>query len=164
MSCHDLTCPEMWLGLTTMAALTSTGTWELQVELEDYQGNTYIALYSNFKVDQEEPYKLTVSEFDSSQSNLTDSLKGHNGAAFSTSDKDNDAGPTNCAANYQGAWWYTHCHSVNLNGYNYYRQDLPHSKDYYGKGIVWVNRENVGEQDYYFSWPNMQMKIRKKED
>ncbi|XP_060596635.1 techylectin-5B-like [Ruditapes philippinarum] len=36
---------------------------------------------------------------------------------FSTFDKDNDIhSKSNCAQNYHGAWWYSACHTSNLNG------------------------------------------------
>ena len=78
-------------------------------------------------------------------------------------ERDNDKHQTaNCAEAYLGAWWYTACHSSNLNGYNYNRDDLPENPTYYAKGIIWRNEKNVAEQDYYFSWPKVEMKIRKR--
>ncbi len=39
---------------------------------------------------------------------------------FSTKDQDNDIhGTVNCAASYGGGWWWTNCHTVNLNSNNY---------------------------------------------
>ena len=153
---------EFWLGLKTLANVTSTGVWELLVILEDFQGMPYVAIYHNFKVGPGPLYKLTVSGFDVSASNLTDSLAGHSAAPFTTKDRDNDAVEgNNCALLYLGAWWYTACHSVNLNGYNYNRGDLPHNGTYYAKGIIWRNEKKVAEQDHYFSWPKVEMKMRK---
>ena len=98
-------------------------------------------------------------------SNLTDSLTGHSGASFSTKDRDNDTDDGNCALIYLGAWWYSPvkgiCHYVNLNGYNYNRRDLPHVNSHFGTGINWLNQGKVAEQDYYFSWPKVEMKMRK---
>ena len=46
-----------------------------------------------------------------------DSMAPHNGKAFSTKDRDNDADKSrNCATYYKGAWWYESCHDVNING------------------------------------------------
>ena len=65
---------EFWLGLKTLADLTRMGSWELLVILEDFQGTSYVAVYHIFKVGPGPLYKLTVSGFDASASNLTDSL------------------------------------------------------------------------------------------
>ena len=151
---------EFWLGLKTLADLTSMGSWELLVKLKDFQGTSYVAIYHNFRVGSGPLYKLTVSGFDDSASNLTDSLTRHSGASFSTKDRDNEAIEPNCALIYLGAWWYGtvtgHCHYVNLNGYNYNRRD-----SHFGKGINWKNEEKVAEQGYSFSWPKVEMKMRK---
>eukprot|EP00092_Neocalanus_flemingeri_P047772 GFUD01054254.1.p1 GENE.GFUD01054254.1~~GFUD01054254.1.p1 ORF type:complete len:292 (-),score=50.27 GFUD01054254.1:44-919(-) len=152
---------ELWIGLKHIALLTSTGLWELRIDLEDFDGNPYFALYSNFKINFVGPYSLALSGYDAVQSTLKDSLSGHDGASFSSSDNDNDISSANCAATYRGAWWYTACHSSNLNGYNYNRGDLPETGTYYAKGIIWKNENNVLEQDYYFSWPKAEMKIRR---
>ena len=155
---------EFWLGLKTISNITSQGTWELMVELEDFKNMSYIAFYHRFKVQPGPLYNLSISGYDSDSSSIKDSLSGHNGHAFTTKDRDNDVHDTiNCAMTFLGAWWYTACHSSNLNGYNYNRGDLPHEKPkYYAKGIIWKNEENHPEQDHYFSWPKVEMKIRRK--
>jgi len=155
---------EFWLGLETMANLTSSGTWELLVELEDFKNKSYVAMYHRFSVESSPMYRLSISGYDTDASSLADSLtQRHNSQSFSTSDRDNDISGSNCADLYLGAWWYDNCHVSNLNGYNYNRGDLPHEKPkYYAKGIIWMNNGNVEEQDYYFSWPKAEMKIRRK--
>ena len=45
-----------------------------------------------------------------------DALTGLVGQKFSTRDQDNDAWSRSCAVTYKGAWWYSNCHSSNLNG------------------------------------------------
>ena len=159
----DFSPPEFWLGLKTLSNITSTDVWELQVSLEDFCENSYSATYHQFKVEPGPLYKLNISGYNETASNLQDTLTGLNGAPFSTKDRDNDKHQTaNCAEAYLGAWWYTACHSSNLNGYNYNRDDLPENPTYYAKGIIWRNEKNVAEQDYYFSWPKVEMKIRKR--
>jgi len=155
---------EFWLGLKALSSITSRGTWELMVELEDFKNKSYIAMYHRFKVESSPLYRLSISGYDSLASSITDSLTTHhNGQAFTTSDRDNDIAPNgNCAVLHRGAWWYEKCHSSNLNGYNFNRGDLPHEPDYYADGIIWHNSGKVAEQDHYFSWPKVQMKIKKK--
>ena len=130
------------------------------VELEDFQNKSHIALYHSFKVQQSPLYNLSISGYDADTSSLKDSLSVHNGYAFTTKDRDNDIYHKNCAITFLGAWWYKKCHASNLNGYNYNRGDLPHESPYFAKGIIWRNEENAAEQDHYFSWPKVEMKIR----
>jgi len=154
---------ELWLGLATISQLTKIGNWELRVDLVDFEGVNYNAFYRNFQVEEEPLYRLRISDFDEEMSTLEDSLKIHDGMAFSTSDKDNDEHSTNCAVVYHGAWWYKGCYRSSLNGLNYNNGSLPELKpEYYGKGIVWWNNHNVPDHDAYFSWPDTSMKIRRK--
>ena len=86
-----------------------------------------------------------------SSGNAGDSLTGHNNAAFSTKDKDNDVyAPGSCAVAYKGAWWYTACHSSNLNGFYYYGA---HKSD--TDGVNWGTWRG-----YYYSFKRAEMKFR----
>ena len=136
--------------------MTAIGKWELRVDLEDFAGKQYFAQYSNFGVNVISPYRLTVSGYDAANSSAEDALIIHNGAAFSTSDNDNDIWPNNCAQAVKGAWWYTNCHDSNLNGFNYFMSNT----GTYADGIIWTNKKNVPEQGDSFSWPKVEMKIR----
>ena len=52
---------EFWLGLDKIHRLTSSGSYKLRVDLEDFGGNTYYAEYDFFEVASEgEKYKLSV--------------------------------------------------------------------------------------------------------
>jgi len=64
-----------------------------------------------------------------------DSLLGHSGYAFSTKDRDHDTFGLSCAYTFHGAWWYSNCHSSNLNGL-YHQND---SVVEYAKGIIWYS-------------------------
>ena len=121
---------EFWLGLKRMADITETGKWELHVNVQDFDGKNWNAVYKNFKIHKEGPYILEVSEFDP-ESTLKDYLKDNDGHAFSTSDADNDTSDLNCALDRKGAWWYYTCTWSNLNGYNY---NTNSSDD---RGIFW---------------------------
>ena len=47
------TTSEFWLGLGKIHRLTSSGVYELRIDLEDFAGNTVYAGYSTFKVERE---------------------------------------------------------------------------------------------------------------
>ncbi|XP_078481007.1 fibrinogen C domain-containing protein 1-like [Ciona intestinalis] len=106
---------EFWLGLENLHALTSSGSYELRVELEDCENDRRYAKYSSFAIGSgEQQYRLTVSGY---SGNAGDSLSPHNGRRFTAFDRDNDArSNNNCAMLYHGGWWYRSCYHSNLNG------------------------------------------------
>nr|XP_026692921.1 microfibril-associated glycoprotein 4-like isoform X3 [Ciona intestinalis] len=107
---------EFWLGggLENLHALTSNGSYELRVELEDCENDRRYAKYSSFAIgSSEQQYTLTVSGY---SGNAGDSLRLHNGSRFTTFDRDHDEWSGNCAVDYHGAWWYRGCYHSNLNG------------------------------------------------
>ena len=63
-----------------------------------------------------------------------DSLIWHKDRPFSTKDADHDSVVgTSCSQIFHGAWWYSHCHTANLNG-RYYQEG---ESSAYGTGVVW---------------------------
>ncbi|CAC5397317.1 Fibrinogen-like protein A,Ryncolin-4,Angiopoietin-related protein 7,Ficolin-3,Ficolin-1-B,Techylectin-5A,Ficolin-2,Ryncolin-1,Tenascin-R,Fibrinogen-like protein 1,Angiopoietin-1,Tenascin-X,Fibrinogen C domain-containing protein 1-A,Tenascin-N,Ryncolin-3,Tenascin,Fibroleukin,Fibrinogen C domain-containing protein 1,Ryncolin-2,Techylectin-5B,Angiopoietin-related protein 2,Angiopoietin-2,Microfibril-associated glycoprotein 4,Ficolin-1-A,Ficolin-1,Fibrinogen C domain-containing protein 1-B,Angiopoietin-4 [Myti len=105
---------EFWLGNQRIHTLTAQGKSELRVDISDFNGNTAYAKYSTFSVgDASTNYKITVTGF---SGNAGDSLRYHNGQAFTTKDRDNDPSSHNCGISRQGAWWYRTCDECNLNG------------------------------------------------
>ncbi|XP_078493060.1 fibrinogen-like protein A [Ciona intestinalis] len=105
---------EFWLGLENLHALTSSGSYELRVELEDCENDRRYAKYSSFAIGSgEQQYRLTVS---GDSGDAGESLEYHNGSRFSTFDSDHDASSGNCAVDFHGAWWYGGCYTSNLNG------------------------------------------------
>ncbi|XP_068160856.1 microfibril-associated glycoprotein 4-like [Antennarius striatus] len=106
---------EYWLGLETMHLLTQAKTYELRVDMEDFEGQKVFAQYSSFSVAPEaEGYMLNLGSFIKGAAG--DSLKLHNGQKFTTTDKDQDTHNANCARLAFGGFWYAACFSANPNG------------------------------------------------
>ena len=153
---------EFWLGLDNMAEMTRQGNWELRVDLTDWDGAEYFALYDHFQVGPGPNYQLSLSGFNS-VSTLGDSLtradwQNLNGMSFSTSDRDNDKHSGNCAATYRGGggWWYNSCSWANLNGKNYETQKNDASS------IGWFyGGSRPGSSRSWNSWQQAKMKTRK---
>ncbi|XP_060580116.1 angiopoietin-related protein 7-like [Ruditapes philippinarum] len=139
---------EFWLGNNHLSLLTSDGEHELQIEIEDFEGNSAYAKYSKFKIyPEEDNYKLEVTGYSGTAG---DSLEYHNGAMFSTYDRDQDESSSNCAENWHGAWWYKSCHHSNLNG-KYYNQPGKIGSS----GITWFHWKNT-----HYSLKKVEMKFR----
>ena len=146
---------ELWLGLDQISALTSTGTWRLDVVLGDWDGQTYNARYNHFSVGLEATdYTLTIASFDSGASTLGDDMiASHslNGMKFSTMDVDNDnySGVSCSSFRGYGGWWFSACGYTNLNGQN--DQNAGQS------GIRWYHGGNRGRSGN--SWKSSQLTI-----
>ncbi|XP_038066858.1 ryncolin-1-like [Patiria miniata] len=141
---------EFWLGNDNLVTLTSDdsqGTWELRVDLEDWEGNTTWATYSDFQISQAE-YNLNIGQYDAS-STAGDSLDYHIGSKFSTKDRDNDIRDINCAKSWAGAWWFSRCWHSHLNG-RYYPDENAGSS----KGVQWSTWK------YHYSLKACSMKMR----
>ncbi|XP_014988177.3 ficolin-3 isoform X4 [Macaca mulatta] len=100
---------EFWLGNENLHQLTLQGTWELRVELEDFNGNRTFAHYATFRLLGEvDHYQLVLGKF--SEGTAGDSLSFHSGRPFTTYDADHDSSGSNCAVIVHGAWWYASCY------------------------------------------------------
>lgn len=105
---------EFWIGNEALHRLTRDNCSRLRVDLTDTYGVHWRAEYEHLTVDTEETgYRLHVSGY---SGNATDALSYQNGMAFSAKDRDMDISTTDCAANYKGGWWFSHCQHANLNG------------------------------------------------
>ena len=135
-----------WLGNKQISRLTSQNWYQLRVDMTHANGTSAYAGYNVFEVgDTDSKYQLTVSGY---HGNAGDALNGHNGYMFTTKDKDNDVYGTNCATKFEGAWWYTKCHSSNLNG--------DYGNTAYAKGLTW--KPFTG---YHSSLTAVEMKVRR---
>ncbi|CAK6971148.1 microfibril-associated glycoprotein 4-like [Scomber scombrus] len=141
---------EYWLGLENIHLLTQRKSYELRIEMEDFEGAKAYVHYSSFSVGPEqEGYKLSFSGF--KDGGAGPSLTEHDGQKFSTFDKDQDTHSSNCAKTYLGGWWYGECHSVNVNGMYLWGSSI------YGIGINWSSWKG-----YEYSLKAIAMKIRPK--
>ncbi|KAK2162780.1 hypothetical protein NP493_1489g00022 [Ridgeia piscesae] len=119
--------------------------------MEAFNGETEFVEYVGFSIDAESTnYILRFTSYLKS-STVGDSLSGHRNKPFSTKDADHDTYSNSCSERYHGAWWYSRCHSSNLNG-QYYQEgvNVP-----YAKGLVWSRWTG-----YYQSLKTVTMKTR----
>uniref|UniRef100_A0A8C5R931 Fibrinogen C-terminal domain-containing protein n=1 Tax=Leptobrachium leishanense TaxID=445787 RepID=A0A8C5R931_9ANUR len=121
-----------WLGNENIHRITSTGKFQLRVDLQDFDGNRTYATYSDFKVEgEDQKYTLRLGSFTGGTAG--DSLSYHKDNAFSTKDRDNDLKKNgNCAEVHRGAWWYNSCYQSNLNG-----EYLRGKHNLTRRGVVW---------------------------
>ncbi|XP_078106024.1 fibrinogen C domain-containing protein 1-like [Sander vitreus] len=147
---------EHWLGLQRIYSLTRSGGYELRIDMADFDNATAFALYGDFSVGrdsvnpEEDGYPLTVDQYSGTAG---DSLLKHSGMQFTTKDRDQDQSENNCAAYYQGAWWYRNCHTSNLNG-----QYLKGGHASYADGVEWSSWTG-----WQYSLRFTEMKIRPKQ-
>ncbi|XP_077357476.1 fibrinogen beta chain [Festucalex cinctus] len=171
---HCETPGEYWLGNERISQLTKMGATELLFEMQDWTGAKVHAQYELFTMQAESSdYMLSVSDYSGNAGNcLLDgalelfgenrTMTRHNGAKFSTYDRDNDnwnpGDPSKqCAREDGGGWWYNRCHSANPNGRYYvggaYTKGMAkHGTD---DGIVWMNWKGS-----WYSLKAINMKIR----
>jgi hypothetical protein len=105
---------EFWLGNEALHQLTVDNCSSLRVDLRDIYGKSWVAEYDEFSVSGAgDGYRLHVAGY---RGNASDALEYQNRMQFSAVDSDRDISNTNCAANYEGGWWFSHCQHANLNG------------------------------------------------
>uniref|UniRef100_A0A8C5WML3 Fibrinogen C-terminal domain-containing protein n=1 Tax=Leptobrachium leishanense TaxID=445787 RepID=A0A8C5WML3_9ANUR len=124
-----------WLGNENIHRITSTGKYQLRVDLEDFENVKASAAYDDFRLEGEKAkYTLRVGSF--TGGNAGDSLKQHNGKPFSTKDRDNDDDDNKspCAVSFIGAWWFASCYHSHLNGEYLIGK---HNLEPRGRGVKW---------------------------
>ncbi|XP_075539922.1 techylectin-5A-like [Dermacentor variabilis] len=145
---------EYWIGNNALHALTyGEEKVTLRIVLSNTTKDSTFIYYNNFRVEHEQHlFQLKVEDLIGPQG--WDAMKHSNGQKFSTFDRDNDSGNTNCAAAYRGGWWYGNCHGCNPNGLN-----LNGLHESYADGIDWSVRNHTGRL-YHYSFPSMMMMVR----
>nr|XP_039257514.1 ryncolin-1-like [Styela clava] len=148
------TIGEFWLGLENIYQTLKSKTYELRVDMEDWEGNKAYAKYGAFSIgDSSTNYRLTVGQY---SGNAGDSLghSQHQGRPFTTKDSDHDtASDENCAVKYKGAFWYGACHATNLNGLY-----IEGGKAQHAISVVWYHWKG---HDYSLKF--VEMKMRQKQ-
>ncbi|XP_069050568.1 ficolin-1-like [Lepisosteus oculatus] len=140
---------EFWLGNDHIHSLTSSGSYELRIDLKDFDNVATFAKFQSFKIlGESDNYKLLLGEFQAGDAG--DSLTGHKNLPFSTKDRDNDSCDCNCSSMYKGGWWYGKCHGSNLNGLY-----LGGHHESYANGINWTTGKGA-----HYSYKYCDMKIR----
>ncbi|XP_078242955.1 tenascin-X [Pogona vitticeps] len=135
---------EFWLGNDALHQLTSSGDYELRVDLRAGKESVY-ATYQSFRVDPPaDYYRLHLGSYNGTAG---DAFSYHSGSVFSTRDRDPNRLIIPCAVSYRGAWWYRNCHYTNLNGL--YANNRDH------QGVNWFNWKG-----FEFSIPFTEMKLR----
>lgn len=105
---------EYWIGNDVLAHLTRDNCSTLKIVMQDIYDNTWQAVYNEFSVaNRAAGYRLTINGY---KGNASDAFNYQNHMQFSAIDVDRDISNTNCASNYEGGWWFSHCQHANLNG------------------------------------------------
>ncbi|XP_035666582.1 fibrinogen-like protein 1 isoform X2 [Branchiostoma floridae] len=143
---------EHWLGLDKIHALTTQGSYELYVEVGDWEGNFAYAIYDTFSIgDEGTEYRLDIGGY---SGDAGDSMSDSDGRRFSARDVDNDAMlATDCAQRNSAGWWYYRCADSTLNG-PYYQLDDYNGQDT-GRGVFWQHWKG-----YWYSLKTTKMMVR----
>lgn len=129
---------EFWMGNDNIYRLCSQSKFKLRIEMEQWNGSKYYAVYDFFGIeDESDDYRIHVSGYHGNAGDsMTSHRENHDGVQFSTYDTDNDRRPfDNCAMHYRGGWWYNDCFDSNLNG-RYYQKGF-HNNFFRQNGIHW---------------------------
>ncbi|KFO19752.1 Angiopoietin-4 [Fukomys damarensis] len=123
---------EHWLGNEVLHQLTSSKSYSLRVEMEDWEGHTFYASFGHFRLGSEEQfYRIFLDQLSGAVMYENNLILGNNN--FSTFDADHDVCTCNCAQAMTGGWWFDSCGASNLNGIYYPAGQHLHKID----GIHW---------------------------
>ncbi|XP_050072698.1 fibrinogen C domain-containing protein 1-B-like [Anopheles maculipalpis] len=106
---------DYWLGLDRIHNITTSGDYELFIQLEDFERNVTTARYDSFEIGSGNDF-YPITKLNGYSGSAGDSYGSVVGVLFSAYDLDLDNSESNCAVSNRGAWWYTDCGQSNLNG------------------------------------------------
>ncbi|XP_060094269.1 LOW QUALITY PROTEIN: fibroleukin-like [Heteronotia binoei] len=152
---------EHWLGIEHLHSLTHLGQHMLHIELEDWYGVKWHAIYRKFKVASEaNKYRLTAQEYQGNAGNALSYSRNynHDHKCFTTWDSDNDNYPMgNCGAYYGAGWWFDSCLAANVNGkYHRGRYSGVTSGIYWGTWYILIDKRT----NQKYSFKKVEMKTR----
>ncbi|XP_062600622.1 ficolin-2-like [Saccostrea cucullata] len=109
---------EFWFGNEKLFLLLSQGTYELRMDMSDFNNQTRYIKYSSVSVvDEASKYLMSLSGFSGDVADcFTATTNPIHIIKFSTKDQDNDPYGDNCATLYKSGWWHNKCHCSNPNG------------------------------------------------
>ncbi|XP_022218775.2 fibrinogen-like protein 1 [Drosophila obscura] len=93
---------EFFIGLQKLHLMTAAQPQELYIQLRDVNGTYRHASYDNFIVGSEEE-NFILKSLGEYSGNAGDSLRAHEGAMFTTLDRDNKV---KCVRKLSGPWWF----------------------------------------------------------
>ncbi|NXD27639.1 ANGL4 protein, partial [Spelaeornis formosus] len=125
---------DFWLGLEKIHHLVQEGKYNLQIELEDWEGNSQVVQFVFSLGGESTAYTLNLLGPLSGE--LENAIGEFRQLPFSTRDRDHDLKvDTNCAKHLSGGWWFSTCGHANLNG-KYFRS-IPRQRHERKQGIFW---------------------------
>ncbi|XP_053387050.1 ficolin-1-like [Mercenaria mercenaria] len=97
--------------------MVAQGPSELRIDVSSVSGDEGYTTFQDFSISAGPSYTLQISLGVGTIADSTaDGLSFNNNAKFSTHDKDQDSSSGNCASYNEGAWWFSVCMYVHLNG------------------------------------------------
>ncbi|XP_041372984.1 fibrinogen-like protein 1 [Gigantopelta aegis] len=86
---------EFWLGNKNIYRISDQSSYDLRIDLEDFEGNSRYAVYKEFSLEREvNDFRLSIGQYSGTAG---DRLSSHYGQPFSTWDRDLDSARLNCA-------------------------------------------------------------------
>ncbi|XP_053387310.1 microfibril-associated glycoprotein 4-like [Mercenaria mercenaria] len=105
------------MGLDNLQELVAQGPSELRIDVSALGGSEGYEIFQDFSISPGPGYTLNIALGTGTLGDSTaDGLSFNNNGNFSTFDRDMDLTSSSCASNNKGAWWYTSCMYVHLNG------------------------------------------------